>query len=202
MKTKDKKLIFNLPIDENSAILAYELPEYDIIYEGAELWVKVGRHKYKVARRNFVYFFGADMYYRFHNVWDYGYETAEFLDEYINEWNRIDWDNCGGKWAVIIDSPVLYSDVIKERTIFFYKLGDKYKIIFAEIQCCSQNKDKIDKIKVIKDSCITEPIFLAWKQVVVAAFEKAFIREQKVCYDNVYSQEMLEEILKSFRTER
>ena len=200
MKTKDKKLIFNLPIDENSAILAYELPEYDTIYEGAELWVKVGRHKYKVARRNFVYFFGADMYYRFHNVWEYGYGTAEFLDEYINEWNRIDWDNCGGKWADIIDSSMLYSDVIKERTIFFYKLGDKYNIIFAEIQRCSQNKYKIDKIKVIKDSCITEPIFLAWKQVVAAAFEKGFIREKKVCYDKAYSQEELEEILKSFRT--
>ena len=62
MKTKDKKLIFNLPIDENSAILAYELPEYDTVYEGADATQQpVGRVGNPLDIANMVLYLCSDM---------------------------------------------------------------------------------------------------------------------------------------------
>lgn len=203
MKTKDKKLIFNLPIDENSAILAYELPEYDAIYDGAELWVKVGRHKYKVARRNFVDYFGEEAYVRVHNIYEVDCEPAEFANKLMVQNNSLtENDNVLPElwWKTIFYYDQITS--VRDRALFVYKSFKEYVIIFAEIKYRQANSlSGMDSVDVIKSAKISDKVFDEWKIVVSNEFEKRLVEDTKRYHGNTFTKEEWKVIFRNYREE-
>ena len=65
------RIIFELKLNLNDSIIAYEKKNYETCYEDSLLYININGKKTKIVESSFCYGFGAEMYYRIYNIKDF-----------------------------------------------------------------------------------------------------------------------------------
>ena len=86
------RIIFELKLNLNDSIIAYEKKNYETCYEDSLLYININGKKTKIVESSFCYGFGAEMYYRIYNIKDFC-ESSKFDDGLKDFYNSLTYND-------------------------------------------------------------------------------------------------------------
>lgn len=175
------RIIFELKLNLNDSIIAYEKKNYETCYEDSLLYININGKKTKIVESSFCYGFGAEMYYRIYNIKDFC-ESPKFDDGLKDFYNSLlyndNYDPSDPKskpYFVSTDFLVDNYDfangnVYNNFEFYLYKNKNEYVFLFVKLW---ENKTtKKYEAKILNEFRINEKTFLEWKQVISSEWEK------------------------------
>lgn len=175
------RIIFELKLNLNDSIIAYEKKNYETCYEDSLLYININGKKTKIVESSFCYGFGAEMYYRIYNIKDFC-ESSKFDDGLKDFYNSLlyndNYDPSDPKskpYFVSTDFLVDNYDfangnVYNNFEFYLYKNKNEYVFLFVKLW---ENKTtKKYEAKILNEFRINEKTFLEWKQVISSEWEK------------------------------
>ena len=174
-------IIFELKLNLNDSIIAYEKKNYETCYEDSLLYININGKKTKIVESSFCYGFGAEMYYRIYNIKDFC-ESSKFDDGLKDFYNSLTYndnydpsDPKSKPYFVSTDFLVDNYDfangnVYNNFEFYLYKNKNEYVFLFVKLW---ENKTtKKYEAKILNEFRINEKTFLEWKQVISSEWEK------------------------------
>ena len=175
------RIIFELKLNLNDSIIAYEKKNYETCYEDSLLYININGKKTKIVESSFCYGFGAEMYYRIYNIKDFC-ESSKFDDGLKDFYNSLTYndnydpsDPKSKPYFVSTDFLVDNYDfangnVYNNFEFYLYKNKNEYVFLFVKLW---ENKTtKKYEAKILNEVRINEKTFLEWKQVISSEWEK------------------------------
>ena len=175
------RIIFELKLNLNDSIIAYEKKNYETCYEDSLLYININCKKTKIVESSFCYGFGAEMYYRIYNIKDFC-ESSKFDDGLKDFYNSLTYndnydpsDPKSKPYFVSTDFLVDNYDfangnVYNNFEFYLYKNKNEYVFLFVKLW---ENKTtKKYEAKILNEFRINEKTFLEWKQVISSEWEK------------------------------
>ena len=175
------RIIFELKLNLNDSIIAYEKKNYETCYEDSLLYININGKKTKIVESSFCYGFGAEMYYRIYNIKDFC-ESSKFDDGLKDFYNSLTYndnydpsDPKSKPYFVSTDFLVDNYDfangnVYNNFEFYLYKNKNQYVFLFVKLW---ENKTtKKYEAKILNEFRINEKTFLEWKQVISSEWEK------------------------------
>ena len=175
------RIIFELKLNLNDSIIAYEKKNYETCYEDSLLYININGKKTKIVESSFCYGFGAEMYYRIYNIKDFC-ESSKFDDGLKDFYNSLTYndnydpsDPKSKPYFVSTDFLVDNYDfangnVYNNFELYLYKNKNEYVFLFVKLW---ENKTtKKYEAKILNEFRINEKTFLEWKQVISSEWEK------------------------------
>jgi hypothetical protein len=175
------RIIFELKLNLNDSIIAYEKKNYETCYEDSLLYININGKKTKIVESSFCYGFGAEMYYRIYNIKDFC-ESSKFDDGLKDFYNSLTYndnydpsDPKSKPYFVSTDFLVDNYDfangnVYNNFEFYLYKNKNEYVFLFVKLW---ENKTtKKYEAKILNEFRINEKTFLEWKQVISSEWEK------------------------------
>lgn len=187
------KIIFELKINTKDRIIAYEKDDYDTCYEDSMLYFHTGSKRKKIIESSFCYGFGAEMYYRVHNIYnfcsseDYIKQLKEFLDNQTYDLQeKINYNNPENH------SYFAGCSVLADFDLYLIKIEEVYTLLLVKISEVELTGKY--NVEVLNQYQISDRMFNEWKTLICNELEKRSVIEgEKIAQANSRGESTKEE---------